>query len=158
MEERQQAQKRKHDSKARERSFQKDDLVFVKNFGPGPQWISGRIIEISGPVSYVVQLDDGRQRRCHQDHLRARIGESDTRESMSHAEEDSIPPSAPTIPSSTETTTTTSVPSASFPETGTTPEQIETPTVDQTSTSVDGTGNRYPRRNRKPREHFEPGN
>ena len=86
VEERQQAQKRKHDSKARERAFKKGDDVFVKNFGSGSRWLPGKIVNVTGPVSFHVELEDGRQRRCHLDHLRRREVEDD----MSQTAEDSI--------------------------------------------------------------------
>ena len=36
----------------------------------GSVWLKGTIIETTGPVSFRVQLEDGREWRCHQDHLR----------------------------------------------------------------------------------------
>jgi len=48
--------------------------VYVRNFGQGPRWLSGEVIEISGPVSCVVQLVGGGVRRCHHDQLRPRYG------------------------------------------------------------------------------------
>ena len=46
--------------------------VFVKNFAPGPKWLPGIIIKSTGPVSYVVVLNDGREVRRHVDHIRER--------------------------------------------------------------------------------------
>ena len=42
--------------------------MFLKNFGRGRKWLCGKITKITGPVSYHMRLDDGRQ-RCHQDQL-----------------------------------------------------------------------------------------
>ena len=107
-----QVQKQKYDLKARSRSFQNGDLVYVKNFSPGPQWVPGNVLEVSGPVSYVIQLNNGRQRRCHIDHLRAQLGDTDTDEMSQIIPEDSIPfvpttteTATPTVQSETETTT-----------------------------------------------------
>ena len=153
MEEKQQ----KHNSKARSRSFQNGDLVYVKNFSPGPQWVPGKVIEISGPVSYVIQLNDGRQRRCHIDHLRARVGDTDTDEISQIIPEDSIP----FAPTTTSITTETAIPVTPTvqPETETTTSEPIVPTTTSTPTfsTVDDSRHRYPRRNRKPREHFQPG-
>ena len=51
--------------------------MFLKNFGRGHRWLRGKITEITGPVSYHVLLDDGRQQCCHhQDQLHLRVIES----------------------------------------------------------------------------------
>jgi hypothetical protein len=46
--------------------------VYVKNFAIGSPWLPGVIHRQTGPVSFVVELCDGRQVRRHQDHLRVR--------------------------------------------------------------------------------------
>ena len=65
-------QKLAHDSSAQKRSFEKGDAVFARNFGTGSRWLSSVIQEVTGPVSFVVKLPDGRVVRRHQDHLRRR--------------------------------------------------------------------------------------
>jgi hypothetical protein len=40
-------------------------------------WLPGNIVRVSGPVSYVIELNDGRQQRCHVDQIIARIGPLD---------------------------------------------------------------------------------
>ena len=82
-------QKAKHDATAKSRVFQVGDLVFVKNYGSGQRWLSGRIVTCTGPVSFRVQLDDGRVRRCHQDQLRSRwLPDEVQREETPSAEEE----------------------------------------------------------------------
>ena len=55
--------------------------VFVKNQRPGGNpWLPGEIIEITGPVSYRVQLSDGTARQTHQDYLRKRSCEANPHE------------------------------------------------------------------------------
>ena len=149
VEEKQQVQKRKHDLKARARLFQNGDLVYVKNFSPGPQWVPGKVIEVSGPVSYVIQLNDGRQRRCH---LRARMGDADTEEMSQIIPEDSIPFTPRTTSMATETATRNPYCSVRNWNLWT-----DRSTSMPTFPSVNDSGHRYPRRNRKPREHFESG-
>jgi len=157
VEERQQAQKRKHDLRARTRSFKEGDTVFVKNFGSGCQWLPGKILDVSGPVSFRVQLEDGRWRRCHQDHLRLREVEGAMSSDMSQiAPEDSILIS-PTTTSESRDPVTTSVSSGTPPEVGPPTEQTESPTTTSQPSASNPSAQRYPRRNRKPRDHFEPG-
>ena len=43
--------------------------MYVKNNGAGSVWLRGPIIRTTGPVSFRVQLEDGREWQCHQDHL-----------------------------------------------------------------------------------------
>ena len=73
IEEKQQRQKAQHDRKAKSRTFRVGDAVFVSNFGAGQRWLPGRIVEMSGPVSFHVLLEDGRRKRCHQDHLWSKV-------------------------------------------------------------------------------------
>ena len=68
-------QKKQHDVRANDRCFQEGDTVFVKNFQSGDKWLPGVISKRTGPVSFVVQLSDGRERRCHQDQLQKRTVE-----------------------------------------------------------------------------------
>ena len=48
------------------------ESVFVKNRSSDPVWLSGRVQEVTGPLSYRVQMEDGRLWRCYQDQLRKR--------------------------------------------------------------------------------------
>ena len=48
------------------------ETVFVKNYGSGQRWLPGTIVQVTGPVSYQMKLEDGRLRR-HQDQLRQRV-------------------------------------------------------------------------------------
>ena len=61
-----------HDQHARERQFSVSDCVYVRNFGQGELWFPGVISEVTGPVSYTIELTDGSGRtvRRHQDHVR----------------------------------------------------------------------------------------
>lgn len=72
VEDKQRQQKAKHDTAAKSRVFNLGDTVYVKNFAGGQRWLPGKIIRVTGPVSFHVQLEDGRNRRCHQDQLRLR--------------------------------------------------------------------------------------
>lgn len=52
-------QMNKHDCRAQERLFQDGDLVYARNFRPGPVWLPSEIVKICGPFSYSVKLDIG---------------------------------------------------------------------------------------------------
>ena len=69
IEETQWKQKRQRDIRSTDRIFNVGDYVFVKNFQSGDKWLPGVISQKTGPVSFVVQLSNGRERCCHQDQL-----------------------------------------------------------------------------------------
>ena len=69
--------RKKHDKTAKrngrkDRSFQVNDHVYIKNFAPGLRWLEGIVTNVTGPLSYEVQLRDGRLIRRHVDHVRTR--------------------------------------------------------------------------------------
>ena len=78
VEHKQQKQKEQHDAKARNRCFAVGDDVFVLNYQTGERWLPGVICTKTGPVSFIVKLTDGRERRCHQDQIRKRTLSMDT--------------------------------------------------------------------------------
>ena len=78
VEHKQQKQKEQHDAKARNRCFAVGDDVFVRDYQTGEHWLPGVICTKIGPVSFIVKLTDGRERRCHQDQIRKRTVSMDT--------------------------------------------------------------------------------
>ena len=70
--EKQSDQKRNHDKRVKQRTFEVNDPVFVRNFSGGPTWLPGTIKECKGAVSFKVQLEDNRIVRRHIDHIRRR--------------------------------------------------------------------------------------
>ena len=66
-------QKEAHDATATSKTFTVGQKVYVRNIGQGQRWLPGQIVETTGPVSFVVRMDGGKTRRCHQDQLRARF-------------------------------------------------------------------------------------
>ena len=149
VEEKQQRQKTQHDRKAKPRPFRVGDPVFAKNFGAGKRWLPGRITDVTGPASYRVLLEDGRPKRCHQDQLRSRVVEDGNPDTSVEDSDVSFPPSEPSS-SGESTTPRDTVPPESDPS---------SPTSSTTSReSTDRTvARRYPQRQRRPREIFEPG-
>ena len=57
VERKQSQQKSCHDSNI-SRVFSDKEGVYANGFGTGPQWISGTIEEVMGPVSCLVRLED----------------------------------------------------------------------------------------------------
>ena len=70
---RQEQQKFDHDHHTKSREFKCGDLVHVRNFSQGPMWIPGVVIQVRGPVSYMVELLNDEQNRRHVDYLRPRM-------------------------------------------------------------------------------------
>ena len=61
-----------HDRHAKEHKFEVGDAVCVKDFPSGRTWIPGTVSAVKGPLSYCVELSDGRVFRRHVDHIRNR--------------------------------------------------------------------------------------
>ena len=49
--------------------------MYVRNFVGSPAWLEGTILDQTGPVSFRIQLSDGRVRKRHIDHVRIRYPE-----------------------------------------------------------------------------------
>ncbi|XP_039664152.1 uncharacterized protein K02A2.6-like [Perca fluviatilis] len=71
---RQEKQKEDHDKQAKERQLKPGDNVYIRNFSNNPtqKWLPGAVLTQRGPLSFVVELTDGRVFRRHQDHIRLR--------------------------------------------------------------------------------------
>ena len=67
-------QKVAHDNRTRVQDFVIGDLVYVRNYGQGPRWLLGQVVEIAGSVVYTIQLEDGRRVKRHAEQLRKRQG------------------------------------------------------------------------------------
>ena len=68
--EKQACQKASHDRRARHRKWIAGDRVMARNMRPGPAWIPGTIVEVLGPVTYVVETETGQQWKRHADQLK----------------------------------------------------------------------------------------
>ena len=132
--------------------------MFLLRTGTGSRWLPGEIVEMSGPVSFHVELEDGRRRRCHQDHLRPRVVEDGGPEMSQLSSEDSFPMPSPSIPQ--ETSSDTQALQDNGPQV---PQQSNrsanpAPPSSPQSAAAETATHRYPRRNRKTTERFETGN
>ena len=68
-------QKKTHNAHARPRDLAIGTTVYAKNFRQGPPWLPGVIKELTGPVSYTVEVEDGRIFRPHVDHGRVQVAQ-----------------------------------------------------------------------------------
>ena len=63
-------QKKEYDATKPVRTFSIGDLVYVEDFTASPQkWIPGKIVEVTGPLSYCIELLDGSTVRRHVDNV-----------------------------------------------------------------------------------------
>ena len=84
VEDKQWTQKKTHDRTARPRTFTPGQSVYVRNFPAGDSWISAQVLKSASPVSFIVQLPDGRQVKRHQDHIRSRLPDMEGSHSSEH--------------------------------------------------------------------------
>jgi hypothetical protein len=120
------------------REFNVRELVYARNYSPGPRWLPGEIVEKQGSTLYLVLLTDGRRVRKHADQLITRAKPAKT----AHAEgnestglEECDPVEYPIVVVPTET--------VSNPGTGDqtlSPDPAPELDVDLTSSSADNTG------------------
>ena len=154
VEQKQREQKAQHDSRGKPPTFSVGDSIFLKNTGSGSGWLPGKIVSRSGPVSFHVLLEDGRQKCCHQDQLKPRLVDdrppelSETDVGTLPSEEDSpVSVDTPSEP------TTDSQPTGQEQE----PVPPEPPNHKLDSNTTDTHIRQYPRRQQRPCEWFEPG-
>lgn len=50
-------------------SFWEGEWVYAPNYGGDPCWLPGQVVDVTGPRSYRVPLEDGRTWRRHMDQL-----------------------------------------------------------------------------------------
>ena len=81
-------QKDQHDQHAHLRSLEAGQPVMAKNMRPGENWIPGVILKQLGPVSFLVDVGEGRTWKRHIDHLKVRDLPEPVAESA--ADEDNI--------------------------------------------------------------------
>ena len=65
-------EKAAYDYHAKGREILEGKAVYAKDFRNEKTWMSGTVVEKTGPVSARVQLDDGTVIRRHQDHVKSR--------------------------------------------------------------------------------------
>ena len=68
-------QKLNHDKHCKSQIFPEGERVLAKNLGQGKKWLPGKIVSQKGPVTFEIELEDGRSCQPHQDHVRKRSEE-----------------------------------------------------------------------------------
>ena len=63
-------QKYAHDRHSRSREWIVGDRVLVCNHRDGPDWIPAMLVEVLGPVTYIVETDDGNRWKRHADQIK----------------------------------------------------------------------------------------
>lgn len=131
-----------HDRHAKARSFAVGEQVMVKTFRPGPGWIPGTVLQKTGPLSYVVEVQDNLQWKRHVDHLKAlgqdstgAVADTTTREGPLAREEQEV-----VFPGSFQEPSEESSGSA--------------PSTSGSNSAPDTTERRYPTRDRRPPDRF----
>ena len=156
----QEHQKQSHDQHSQVRAFQLEELVFMRNFGQDSSaqpWLPGHIVSSSGPLSYTVQLPDGRTFRRHIDHIRKRknsYSELDHEQVTSSEFTEVIEPEEAEVVSpvaSSDITSNTAVEQTTDEHGTQSAETLATPDNDAPE-SV----RRYPSRTRRPPDRFVP--
>ena len=158
----QSVQKTAHDRRSRSREFSVGDRVLVRNLRPGPDWIPGNIVEVLGPVTYIVEtLEGGQHWKRHIDQLKDWLAPAggDTQVPPPESPNEAFfPEDTPVEPPHDSDATEPVEPATEEPET---PEiEPEIPEIDPTDASsptsepTEGNsatvGRRYPVRNRQP--------
>ena len=63
-------QKQHHDKQSKSHDFLLGDNVWIRDLNNAAKWISGVVLQSQGPLSYMIQLDDGTLARRHVDYIR----------------------------------------------------------------------------------------
>ena len=58
-----------HDWHTKDRTMLEGEAVYASNFRSVPKWMPGVLKQSTGPISFAVQMEDGRLLRRHQDYL-----------------------------------------------------------------------------------------
>ena len=59
------------------KELQLHDPVYIRNFGQGSIWWKGKIVNRHGPLTWLMELEDGRVIQRHADHVRVRHDTAD---------------------------------------------------------------------------------
>ena len=137
-------QKSAHDRRAHSRDWIVGDRVMARNLRPGPDWVPSTIVEVLGPVTYVVETEAGQRWKRHADQLKDWLSSVPATTSGSASEDilDAVSDSeeAPEEPAVDPTDNADPEPTEPHVEEPETPEPLEP---------------RYPRRIRRPPNRYE---
>ena len=147
-------QKQRHDEHTKERSFSPGQTVWARDFRGSTKWVPGVVLQCTGPLTYMIQLDDKSLWKRHVDHLQSHV-ETQPNPSTLTATDDSESSDSPFIPitPSTEPSLTSDETSQSTTEQSQPVEQQNT----NSQTSQVPAPRRNPSRNRHPPKRFQSG-
>ena len=124
--------------------------IFLRNFGQGEKWLPGHIRAQTGPLSFEIQLHDGRTCNRHMDHIRKRGDRSHQSAELADNEDTPRP-----LKDVTMTSPDTSDTPVTIRESGA--QMVDPPTQELTSESTHGVEEpeqHYPARTRRPPDHL----
>lgn len=113
-----------------------------------------------GPVTYQIELENGRRRKCHQDYLRERVVTDGGSEMSAVMSDESLgfdtTSSGVAIAQGTSSESQSSSPATVPTQSQQCNDSVTSSTPSQ-SVETETANRRYPRRHRKPRQWYEPG-
>ena len=101
--------------------------MYAQNFGTGQKGMPAVVQEVTGPVSFLVKLQDGHLIRRHQDHLRRHTPDGEDEKPVSDDFPEILIDSFPVAPNCTDDGSTPENPEGSSPAA----DPTETPTVNE---------------------------
>ena len=158
-------QKSAHDRRSRSRAWIAGDRVMVRNHHEGPDWIPATVMEVIGPVTYLVETDRGQRWKRHADQIKDWLSPAprvtqETENSNSEVDTDTFETasevSSPGTDPNMEDPADSSLPEE--PRAGT-PENPETPTEETSPPDTEQSSilpRRYPTRARQPPHRYDP--
>ena len=159
--EKQDRQKSSFDRRSRSRNFVEGDRVMVRDFRSGPNWVPAVIVEVLGPVTYIVETDHGQHWKRHVDQIKSWINRTVTESNPDSTDTNS---DVGFIPDESQNDTSLNLPEVDdqleTDDSGTNENRDEsnltTPEVEADSHSEpQAEGRRYPVRVRQPPNYFE---
>ena len=157
---RQSKQKERYDQHARPRSFHPGQSVMAKNFRSGPDWVPGVIVQQLGPLTYLVDVSNGRLWKRHVDHLKNYFSRHPLPVPETEVEVDlDIPPTSAPIPALAPAPTPPQreEPSVAVnPTSRTSQVPVDSPVIATPNPPVVDPTPRYPARQRHPPDWFHP--
>ena len=168
--EKQSLQKACHDRRSRPRNWVAGDRVLVRNHRDGPDWIPATIVDVLGPVTYIVETESGQRWKRHADQMKdwlspppsvtapePEVGESDGPSSAPDTDvvDPELGEQGDTRPAHSDDPETQESDADEDPET-LDPSTEETGSPIPAPSPPRGVGSRYPTRVRHPPSRFDP--
>jgi len=148
-------QKQRHDERSKVRNFKPGDTVWIRDFRGTTKWISGVIVQNVGPVSYMIQLQDGTVHKRHLDHIHQRVDNPSAPTSSSNASQATEESPLVTYPVELLPTDSESSQSEQSQSTISAQNNTDLSTAASSSETRTTAPRRNPPRNRKPPRRFQ---